>query len=101
MIRFTIVAVALLALEACPPSPAPPSPDASDAAPSPQADASTPSVAACANMAAAGCPEGKVSNCAVTLDHVVAARLTRVDVACLTTKTTKAELRACGFVECK
>lgn len=102
MIRFAIVAMAALVVQGCPPSPTPPTPDASDAAPPPPPqDASTPSATACANLAAVGCAEGKVSNCAATLDHVVATKLTTVDVPCLASRKTKAELRACGFVECK
>lgn len=107
--KLLIVAVAL-ALEACPPSPALPdaSPDAApppiavvDAAPPLQPDASTPSLAACANLAALGCAEGKAANCAATVDHVVAEKLTPVNVACLTSAKTKAGARACGFASCK
>lgn len=110
--RFAFLAAVTLAMQGCPPSPTPPAPDASDAA-LPMSDAapadaavvvqeaSTASVLACANLAAVGCAEGKVSNCAATMDHVLSEHLTTVNLTCLTTKKTKAELRACGFVVCQ
>jgi hypothetical protein len=110
MIRFAFLAVAVLAMQGCPPSPTPPAPDASDAAPPPVADAapapipsvdaSTPSTQACVNIARLGCAEGAISNCAATLDHVDATKITKIDIACLAAAKTKAAVRACGSIAC-
>ena len=95
--KLVIVSLAVLAASLaaeCPPSP-PPHP-VGDAAPQPQQDASARALAACANLADAGCEDGLHTNCGVTIDKVVAMRLAPIDVACLTTKHTKPELRKCG-----
>lgn len=102
--KLLAFAALALAVQACPPSPSPPSPDASDAAPPPPAplgDASTATSAqACANLARLGCTEGQASNCAATLDHVAATKLTKIDVPCLTAATSKAAAARCGSVAC-
>lgn len=90
------VAAASLAAE-CPPKPAPVGLDASR----PPGDASTAAVSACANLAALGCIEGTAGNCAATIDHVAATRLTRIDVACIASASSKAAVRACGGVACE
>ena len=81
MKAYNLLSIVLLLLCACPPAPVPPPqpPDASDASPAPVpvGDASTPCVAACAALAAAGCPQGAVPDCATTLAHVDGARLVR------------------------
>lgn len=113
MIRIASLAVFALAMQACPPAPNPPAPDASDAAvadaapapvdaspPPAPADASTPSAQACANLARLGCAEGQVSNCAATLDHVAATKLTKIDVPCLIAAKSKAGAAKCGSVAC-
>lgn len=107
MLIGSIVMTAVSLAAECPPSPAPPGPDASDAGPpvardaSAPVDASSPSATACANLAALGCTEGKAANCAATIDHVLAEHLTTVNVACLSGAKTKAAAHACGFVECR
>lgn len=110
MIRFALLSTIAFALQACPPDPLPPDagPDAGptpvvvDASPPPPAsDASAPSVALCAHLAALGCQEGIAANCAVTVDHVQAERITDLRVACLLAAQTKAAARACRSVECK
>ena len=105
------IAVVLMALTpACPPSPAPPKPDASDAAPPtpitdaqppqeaslppPPADGgSTPCAAACANLAALGCQEGKAPNCRSVCEHSQGT-ITDLHPAELAKARTKAEVRA-------
>lgn len=67
-----------------------PSPAASDAA------AHDPFVAACANLANLGCPEGQKPNCPATLKHVVDSNLTPIDVGCLITASSVVEARGCG-----
>ena len=99
--RIAIASIAVIAsalATECPMQPAPA--PIGDAAP-PHGDASPASLAACANLADAGCEDGVRPNCAATMDRVIAQRLTPVNVACLTNRHTKPELRACGFVACK
>jgi hypothetical protein len=95
MIRVAILAIALAA-QGCPPSPSPP--PSLDAGAKPVGDASTSSVAACAHLAALGCAEGTSANCAATIDHVIATRLTRIDVACIIASHDRAAVQACGPV---
>jgi hypothetical protein len=90
---FAVIAASFAA--ECPPRPAP-HPMGDAAPPLPQGGASAPALAACANLADAGCEDGLRPNCGVTIDKVVAQRLIPIDVACLTTEHTKAELRKCG-----
>lgn len=90
---FAVIAASFAA--ECPPRPSP-APMGDAAPPPPQADASAPALAACANLADAGCEDGVRANCGVKIDQVVAQRLFPIDVACLTTKHTKPELRRCG-----
>lgn len=94
-----IAAIAMLAALAaeCPPNPVPVGLDASR----PPGDASTAAEAACANLRTLECIEGTAGNCAATLDHVAATRLTRIDVACIASATSKAAARACGGVSCE
>lgn len=102
--------IAGIALVACPPDPLPPDGGTDAGPPTPVADAgpppapvdaSTPAVAACANLAALGCPEGAAATCAPTIDHVLAVKLTPLNVACLTSAKSKTAVRACGpFVRC-
>lgn len=96
--RLVIVSFAfvttLIAAE-CPPRPAPQ--PLGDAAPPPaQFDASVESLAACANLADAGCEDGMRANCGVAIDHARLSRVTPIDLPCLTTQRTKAALRGCG-----
>lgn len=102
--RRSIFLCTLLGLSAtaaaCPPKPPSPEPDVVvvDAA---TADAgggeASASVAACANLAALGCPEGAdASVCVRTIDHVQAGHLTDLHPDCLARARTKAEARACG-----
>ncbi len=101
MIRSTaLVAALLLAGPGCPPSPEPPDAAPLDAA-KPPGPVSPASAAACAQMASLGCREGAAGDCGVTLDHVMASRLTRIDAACLAAATSKAAVRACGGVVCE
>jgi hypothetical protein len=95
----------LLTLTACPPAPVPPPPpDASDAAVHFEAsafDAADSYAAACGNLAAIGCKDGADPNCAVVLKHAVDARITPVDVSCLTHAKDVSAAKVCGFVACK
>ena len=89
---FAVIAASFAA--ECPPRPGPM--PMGDAAPPPQADASAESLAACANLLDAGCEDGIRPNCGVSIDKARTMRLAPIDVACLTTKRTKPELRRCG-----
>jgi hypothetical protein len=93
-------AVVLAALAAeCPPKPSPaPLGDAAPP-PAPLGDASAESLAACANLADAGCEDGLRANCGVTIDHARATRVRPVDMACLTKSHDRAALKRCG-AEC-
>ncbi len=102
MLVLVVMSLGLLA-PACPPSPTPPQPpDVVDDAGVVDEEGRRPSTSAsaCANLAAVGCIEGRAPDCAAAIDRAVAQRITRVDVSCLSTKKTKAQLRACGFVTC-
>lgn len=66
-----------------------PTPTASDAGHDPYA-------AACATLANLGCPEGLAADCHDTLQHVVEAKLTPIDVGCLITASSVVEARGCG-----
>jgi hypothetical protein len=78
------VLFSLLALAGCPPTPAPPVPDADAAptpsdAPAPAADAPPVSAiqAACANLQAAGCASGS-PNCASALQRALDERISKL-----------------------
>jgi hypothetical protein len=83
--------------DAAPPPPAP------DAGPVPVP--LTPVGAACFNLAAIGCSDGKAPSCVATLQHVVdfqAANGKRAPpLACLTGAKDPKTAKACGFVSCK
>lgn len=119
--KFAVLATFALAMQACPPSPAPVPPDASDASSppppdppdaSPTIDAAPPApdastdggsslcALACANLVALGCAEGKAPNCVATCQHTQASPITDLHTACVATKRTKADVRACGSVAC-
>lgn len=83
-------------LDAAPP-PAPTPTNTADAAPPVPM---TPVGAACFNLAALGCPEGKDPQCVAVTQHALDSRLTKVPLACLTTAKTAAAARTCGFVSC-
>jgi len=114
MIRTQLGLVLLagtLLTEACPPSPSPPRPDASDASPPPADAATGPGIAdsgkppssctlACDNLRALACPEGLAGSCAATCEHAETARLTSLHPECLAKATTKAAARACRSVTC-
>lgn len=92
-IAIAVFAAAAASLAAeCPSRPTPVGLDASR----PPVDGSTGAEAACTNLRTLGCIEGTAGDCAVTIDHVVATRLTRIDVGCLARAATKGEARACG-----
>lgn len=55
---------------------------------------------ACANLAALGCQEGNLANCASRLQALDADHLTYVDVACLAGAKSPAAARSCGTVRC-
>lgn len=89
---------------ACKPS-ALPEPDVTsiDASPAPTpapiTDAAPSCINACENMHNLGCSEGADAGaCAVTCAHVLSARLTTVDVACITSAKSKDAVRACKGV---
>jgi len=63
-------------------------------------DAGTSYGAACANLAAVGCPEGAMPDCAAVLQRMVVARLTSINVACLASALTPVAVQACGGVAC-
>lgn len=103
MIRLSILATLALALQACPPSPSPPSPDATtdggpllDAAPQ-----GSDCAAACAVIAAI-CQTPQAKTCASTLTNVERDRLIRtpsgasLTCACVAAATSKPALVACG-----
>lgn len=83
MRTIVIASLGLLALQ-CPPSPVPPPPDASDAAPPPVLDAAPapadagPCASWCASWRERGCKEG-APTCEATCAHVQAAHLTTLD----------------------
>jgi len=56
--------------------------------------------AVCAHLALVGCPEGRDPGCATILARMVAARLTNLDVACLSAASTPDAVGACGGVAC-
>lgn len=91
MMKLSIIVALLVTLTACPRSPSPPIPDASDAAASNCA-------VACANLAALGCREGIDANCAATCQRSKA--LTDIKPDCLAAAITKESARACGSVTC-
>lgn len=96
--RILIASIALVAsalAAECPPKPAP-APLGDAAPPPPQLDASTEALAACANLADAGCEDGIRANCGVTIDRARSTRIAPIDLVCLTTKHDKADLRGCG-----
>ncbi len=105
MRSFVFVVIAFVALVGCPPSPSPPTPDA-DASSSP-ADAEVIEVsvsadvqAACAVLAAAGCPDGG-PKCASALQGPLDGRwsttITPESVACVAhAKPDVLSIRACG-----
>jgi hypothetical protein len=65
--------------------------------PTPTVDAGSPYAAACSNLAAIGCADGTAPNCPAILSQMVAGRMSRtLDVACLTTATTKEAAEKCG-----
>lgn len=104
MIRFAFLGAVALVLQACPPSPAPPPPDATiDAAP-PLLDAApheSDCAAACGVMAVV-CQAPQPSTCASTLANVERDRLIRtpsgasLTCACVRAATSKPALTACG-----
>ena len=65
-------------------------------------DASPSYVAACANLAAIGCVDGKYETCGPLLQRMDEQRLTQrpINLGCLTTAKTIAAARACGGVRC-
>jgi hypothetical protein len=99
MIRALIGSLAMLVASTaaeCQPSPTPPMPDASDAAP-PAVDAGTSIYArACANLADQHCQEGLAPNCAAVLEHAQTARINDFDPPCLADAGSKDAVRACG-----
>lgn len=104
MIRCVAFALAALAIEACPPSPAPPVPDAGpslDAAPPPPVDAGlTVYARACSNLVARGCSEGLAANCAAVMEHAQTSHLVTMDADCIARARSKTEVRTCGPVAC-
>jgi hypothetical protein len=54
---------------------------------------------ACAVVKKLGCPEA--GGCLGTCSKVVGAKLVDLKLSCLVKATTKADLRACGSIECK
>lgn len=98
----------LLVAAQCNPSPLPPSPAPAptvvvDAGPAPTVDAgpsptppapTTPVGFACANLAALTCSAG-MPGCEAALQHMVDAKITTVDLPCLTLAKSKPVARAC------
>jgi hypothetical protein len=70
-----------------------PSPPPTDAGPSYEA--------ACANLAAIGCPVGTAAPCATTLQQLVSDNVIAISVSCLTTAKDADAARACGGVTCR
>lgn len=106
-LKASLVLVAFasaFAQRSCPPSPQPPAPDASDAAPPPMpADggAATDYNLACAALALAGCKEGQDPNCASAMQHNQEGRINDYKPKCLLACHDKACVHACGpAVEC-
>lgn len=89
----------------CPqPSPKPPPNDASDAAPLPDSGPSAPCEAACAKLAALGCPEADTldggKSCAqLCLDSEASGKF-NLKPACVAGAQTVEQVRACGTVRC-
>ena len=114
----TFVLAALALAPACSPStPQPKPPEATpDAATAPIGDAASPSngdaspptaggdcAAACANLAALGCPEGAPKSgqsCVEVCNHAQSSHLTDLKPACLAAAKTAADARACKTVKC-
>jgi hypothetical protein len=88
----------LVALSACPKGV--PAKDTLPDASSGILDAGTSYGAACANLAAVGCPEGAMPDCAAVLQRMRVARLTSINVACLASALTPVAVQACGGVAC-
>jgi hypothetical protein len=57
--------------------------------------------AACANLAAVGCPEGSRDNCAEVMQQAQEAHLTDLHPTCLAAAKTQDAARACGSVRCR
>jgi hypothetical protein len=57
--------------------------------------------AACANLAAIGCPEGQRENCVSVMQRAQEARLTDLRPTCLAAAANAAAARACGTVRCQ
>lgn len=110
-----LIALFATVLVGCPPSPVPPSPDASDAAPRPEAgpvpDASGPILdapmplpgdladQACANARVLGCSGGISPNCAPVLRHAaeagIASGITPAALRCVAGAASRGTVRAC------
>lgn len=112
LLAFVLCALSA-ACNSCTPEPAPITPDPVpfppepyDAAPDPipvgdAAPPSTPSEAACQNLHRLGCDEAEsVKACVDVTNHAISAHLTTVNLQCLSTATTRAQVRACKFVNC-
>lgn len=111
--KYLLALCAFILCSACTTQPQPvpaPAPDPTpvvigDAAPEPEdVDAAHKATAAtaCESMHAAGCDEaGSVASCTSVIQHAVTAKLTKVDLACLTAAKTKAAVRKCSFVVCQ
>ena len=56
--------------------------------------------AACSNLAHIGCQDGVPASCPAILEQMVTARLTNVNVACLTSAGNVEVARGCGGVAC-
>jgi len=91
-VRLSLVALAVI-LASCTHTPA----IVADAGPTPHATTTQ----ACANLAARGCAEGVDASCVATFDRIVSARLILIDPSCLAAAQSKADVRACGGVECR
>lgn len=77
-------------------------PDAARESATPSFDAADGCSSACANLGALGCSDGAdFTACVAACQHVEAARLTKIDTACLMSAHSRAAAIACGGVSCE